>query len=144
MPSITALVPASLQLAAEEADLLLELVYLVAAADGRLLDEELVSFTELTARLRGKESVDAEEMDGLIEKIAHAVEPAEIEARLKEVAGALRKELHELAYKLALGMAFVDWDPSNEEDRLHALLANTLGIDAERRAALSREVTMGG
>jgi uncharacterized tellurite resistance protein B-like protein len=144
MSSIAALLPTDLDASPEDVDVLLELLYLVAAADGRLLDEELASFRAVAARLRGKEAIDDAELDAILERVADAVDPDEIEGRVGAVASSLRKELHDVAYKLALAMAFVDWDPSKEEDRLHRVLAGALGLDGDRRAALSREIALGG
>ena len=142
--SIVDLVPSDLAKAARHADVLLELAYLVTAADGRLVDEELAAFGALAARLQGKPSLDRAAVDALVERFAHHVESAEIEARVRTLAPSLPEDLHELAYKLALGIAFVDWDPSKEEDRLHGVLGDAPGIAPGRRAALSREVSLSG
>lgn len=144
MSTIVELLPDTLSPSAKDAEVLLELAYLVTAADGRLLDEELAAFGAIAARLQGKEAIDAKELDALIDRFAHHVESQEIEARVRELAPSLAADLHELAYKLALGLAFVDWDPSTEEDRLHGVLGDALGIAPGRRAAISREVGLGG
>ncbi len=39
---------------------------------------------------------------------------------------------------------FVDHDPSKEEDRLHRVLGDALTLKHEMRAALARQVTLGG
>jgi hypothetical protein len=123
---------------------LLELAYLVVAVDGRLTDEELEAFRALTARLRGKISVDNDEIDSLLGRFAHHIEPGPIGDRVRALAPKLPKELHELAYVLALGLAFVDHDPHEAEDRLHSILGDSLEIPPERRAALSSSVALDG
>ena len=144
MSSIAELLPTELKLEDKDANILLELAYLMTAADGKLLDSELAAFRTVAARLHGKTSIDEPTLDALLEKFAHHVESEEIEARVRTLAPTLPESLHELAYKLALGMAFVDWDPSDEEDRLHGVLGDALGLAPGRRAAISREVGLGG
>jgi hypothetical protein len=142
MSSITELVPSAvaLSLSPEEADVLLEIAYLVAAVDGRLADEELSSFAALASRLRG-ESAD---IDALIARFAPSVDLAEIEARVRELAPGVPERARELAYTIALSVALADHDPSELEDRLHGILGEVLHVPAERRAALSGEVAFGG
>jgi len=144
MSSIVELLPNDFAPTAEESTILLELAYLVTAADGKLLDEELAAFSAIAARMQGKSKLDAAEVDALVDQFAHHVTSNEIETRVRLLAPTLPENLHDLAYKLALGMAFVDYDPSNEEDRLHTVLADALGIAPGRRAAISREVGLGG
>jgi hypothetical protein len=144
MSRIVELLPNDFAPSAKDAEILLELAYLVTAADGKLLDEELAAFSAIAARIRGKAKLDATEVDALVDQFAHHVEAHEIETRVRLLAPTLPESLHELAYKLALGIAFVDHDPSTEEDRLHGVLGDALGIAPGRRAAISREVGIGG
>ena len=141
--SIEELIPATLSPSPEQTEILLELAYLVTAADGRLADEELVAFERIASRLYGR-AVSPPELDGLIERFAHNVEQAEIEARVRELVPSLEKDLHAAAYRLALGVAFVDHDASEQEDALHKVLGDALGLTPEIRAALSRQVSLGG
>ena len=144
MSRIVELLPNDFAPSDKDAEILLELAYLVTAADGKLLDSELSAFSAIAARMRGKAALDTAEVDAIVDQFAHHVEAHEIETRVRELAPTLTEALHELAYKLALGMAFVDNDPSNEEDRLHGVLGDALGIAPGRRAASSREVGLGG
>jgi hypothetical protein len=139
MSKIVELLPPNLTISTAEADALLELAYLVTAADGHLADVELAAFSALASKLRGGADVD-----DLIGRFADKVDSAEIEARVRELAPLVPKQHHDLAYKLALGIALVDYDPSTPEDRLHSILGDALGISPDRRAALSREVGLGG
>ena len=141
--SIEELIPSTLAPSPEQTEILLELAYLVTAADGRLADEELVAFERIASRLYGR-TVSPPELDGVIERFAHNVEQAEIEARVRELVPALEKDLHAAAYRLALGVAFVDHDASEQEDALHKVLGDALGLTPEIRAALSRQVSLGG
>lgn len=138
MASVLELLPAKLTLSTEEADTLLELAYLVTAVDGRLTDDELRAFGELTKRL-----ADAK-VETYLERFADIMDWDAIAARVRTIAPTLRGDLHELAYQIALGLAFVDRDPHREEDKLHALLGDALGIPANRRESLSRDVSIDG
>lgn len=141
--SIEELIPSTLAPSPEQTELLLELAYLVTAVDGRLADEEIVAFELIASRLR-RRTVSPPELDALIERFAHNVERAEIEARVRELVPMLDKDLHAAAYRLALGVAFVDHEASEEEDGLHKILGDALGLTTEMRAALSRQVALGG
>ena len=140
-PSILELVPKNLAVSPKDADVLLELAYLVTAVDGRLTEEELRAFGELATRLHGSGPGD---VDAHLERFVDSLGWDRIAARVATIAQALSPELHQLAYKLALGLAFVDRDPHREEDRLHAVLGDALGLPADTRAALSRQVGIDG
>ncbi len=137
-------IPSDLTVSPEETDILLELSYLVTAVDGRLADEEIAAFGEVAGRLLGKPSITSTEVDALLARYAEHIDPAEIEARMRTIAVKLPERLHELAYKLALSFGLVDYDPDAHEDRLHAALGDALRIGQDRRAALGREVGLGG
>lgn len=141
--SIEELIPSTLAPSPEQTDILLELAYLVTAVDGRLADEEIVAFETIASRLR-RRAVSPPELDTLIERFAHNVERAEIEARVRALVPTLDKSLHAVAYRLALGVAFVDHEASVEEDALHKVLGDALGLNPELRASLSRQVALGG
>lgn len=144
MASIMELMPNDFAASDDVADTLLELAYLVTAADGKLLDSELAAFAAVAARVRGKSALEPPEVDALVDRFAHHVDAHEIESRVRVLAPMVPEPLRELAYTIALGMAFVDWDPSKEEDHLHNVLGDALGIAPGRRAALSRQVGLGG
>src|SRR5262245_58630439 len=107
MSKIVELLPNDFAPSDKDAEILLELAYLVTAADGKLLDEELAAFSAIAARVRGKPKLEAEELDALLDQFAHHVESHEIETRVRVLAPTLPEELHEVAYKLALGLALV-------------------------------------
>jgi uncharacterized tellurite resistance protein B-like protein len=138
--SITSLVPATYSPAQGVADVLLELAFLVAVADGQLVDEELAAFETLVGRLRGPDA----NVSDLMSQFASPMSATEIEARVRELSARVPDSDRELAYTLALSMALVDHDPSDAEDHLHRVLGETLSVSPERREALSREVGFGG
>lgn len=141
--SIDELIPSTLAPSPEQSEILLELAYLVTAVDGRLADEEITAFETIASRLQGK-AVSLPELDAMIERFAHNVDREEIEARVVALVPSLDKDLHAVAYRLALGVAFVDHEPSEAEDALHKVLGDALGLTPEMRAALSRQVALGG
>ncbi len=142
MASVLELVPNNLSVSRTEAEALLELAYLVTAVDGKLTEEELRAFGELAMRLDGTHSAGA--VDHYLEKFVDSLGFERIAARVKVLAKALDPRLHDVAYKLALGLAFIDRDPHAEEDRLHGVLGDALGLAADKRAALSRQVGIDG
>jgi uncharacterized tellurite resistance protein B-like protein len=141
--SIDELIPSTLAPSPEQTEILLELAYLVTAVDGRLADEEIAAFGTIAGRLRGS-AITAAELDVLVDRFAHNVERSEIEERVRALVPQLEKDLYAVAYRLALGVAFVDHEASEEEDALHKVLGDALGITPEMRAALSRQVALGG
>jgi len=142
--SVADLVPAGLSPSPEQTEILLEIAYLVTAVEGRLADEELDAFSVIAARLRGTDTLTKSEIDELVARFAGNVDWAEIKARVQVLAPQLPRELHAVAYRLALGLAFVDHDPTDEEDRLHKVLGDALALGHEMRAALARQVALGG
>lgn len=141
--SVDELLPSTLAPSPEQTEILLELAYLVTAVDGRLADEEIAAFETIASRLH-RRAISPLELDALIERFAHNVDREEIEARVRALVPTLEKDLHTVAYRLALGVAFVDHEASEEEDALHKLLGDALGLTREMRAALSRQVALGG
>lgn len=139
MSSIVALVPSDLSPSAKDVEILLELAYLVTAADSRLLETEYVAFSELARRLSGLRSSS---VDTLIHKFAEQLysDDNAVDARVRALAPMLSPALHELAYKIAVTLAAADGRTSREERRLHDVLGDALGIAPDRRAAIAREV----
>lgn len=133
------LVPTGVNVSKEEADTLLELAYLTTAADGRLDDDELAAFTQLVARLQGAPARGAD-VDALLDRFAGNVEHAEIAERVQVLAPALPAALRPVAFKLSVALGVADLDASDDESDLHALLAESLGLDAARVDELTAEV----
>lgn len=139
MPSIAELLPKDLSVPADDAAVLLELAYLVTAADSRLLETEYVAFCELARRLTG---VRSPEVDTLVHAFAEQLylDDNAVDARVRVLAPKLPPPLHELAYRLAVKLAAADGRTSREERRLHGVLGDALGIPVERRDAIAREL----
>ena len=133
------LVPDDVKVSKEEADVLLEIVYLTTAIDGRLADEELSAFKSLIGRLRGAPARDAD-VDSLLDKFADNVDHADITERMQKIAPGVPATLRPLAFKLSVGLGVADLDASEEESELQIVLAEALGFDDARVEELTAEV----
>jgi len=139
--SIAELVPASIA-ATEHANALLEVAFLMSAVDGHLADEELTTFGELVARVRGREPT-TEDLGGLLEGFVFSAHTVGVSERVREVAKGLPAELRAPAFTVAVALAMVDDDASEHEEELVGVLAEALGLEdrvseltaAARRAA---------
>jgi len=129
-----------MNVSAEHADALLELAYLVTAADGRLDDAELAAYRKVVASVRGVESVTDSAIDALLDRFAAAVDHKEIHDRVRELAPTLPAGLRETAFKLAVKLSVADLDASREEEVVQEIMLEALGISPERADELTAEV----
>ena len=134
--SIAELIPSSIAEPAH-ADALLEVAFLISAVDGYLADEELLAFTDLITRVRGRET-SKEEIGQLLERFVFSAHTTLLPERLRAVANVLPPELREPAFKVAVALAMVDHDASEHEDELVGILGATLGL-SDRVSALTAE-----
>ena len=133
--SIALLVTAPIA-ATEHADAILEVAFLTSAVDGTLDELELAAFRELVGCVRGRDATQVE-IDELLGRFIVAVHGgAGIADRVRKIAPTIPAELRETAFKVAVALALVDHDDSEEEDELVGILGATLGL-AERTIALS-------
>lgn len=123
--------------ATAEADVILELAFLVSAVDGHLADEELAAFAELVGCVRGREA-KKEEVDDLLGRFLVAAQGTPAVERVRELAPTLPEGLRDTAFKVAVGLSFVDHEENEHEDELVGILAATLGL-AERSIPLTAE-----
>jgi tellurite resistance protein len=123
----------------DHADTLLELAFLVTAADGRLAAEEAAAFRELLGRVRGAPPSD-EEMGALYTRFTGALEGSTCEARVRRLAPKLPADLRESAFRVALALALIDRDASPHEDALIDALFQSLGLDEARAEEIAKEV----
>ena len=122
----------------EHADTLLELAYLMTAADGRFADEERRAYEQLFARVRGVPPNGAD-VDALAQRFMRNVEARTAEERIRAIAPTLPADLREAAFKIAIGLALADRDASPREDALMNVFFEALGLDAARAEALAAE-----
>jgi len=137
--SIAAFLPLGPVAAQDHADALLELAFLVTAADGKLAAEEVHAFRELTGRIRGK-AIGDEEIAALYSRFTKSLEGTTCVDRVKVVAPSLPSDLREPAFRAALALALIDRDASPHEDALIDALFHSLQLDAERAEALAKDV----
>jgi len=118
------------------ADALLELAYLMTAADGKFTDEERRAFTQLVTRVLGVPAGEAD-VDALIKRFKRNGDKAE--DRVRALGPTLPMELREAAFKIAIGLALVDNDAAAAEDALMHVFFEALGLDAKRAEELAVE-----
>jgi len=137
--TIRAFLPVFAIPAKDHADTLLELAFLVTAADGRLAAEEAAAFRELMGRVRGRDVSDPE-VAAIYARFTKDLEGATCVDRVKAVAPRLPAELRESAFRIALTLALIDRDASPQEDALIDALFHALELDDERAEALAKDV----
>jgi tellurite resistance protein len=123
----------------EHADTLLEIAFLVTAADGRLAAEEAAAFRDLMGRVRG-EAVSDEAVGALYSSFTQRLEGSTCADRVKALGPKLPAELREPAFRVALALALIDRDASPHEDDLIDVLFHSLQLDIDRAEALAKEV----
>lgn len=137
--SLANLVPDGVNPSTEQQDVLLELAFLATAADGRLDDDELQAFTQITSRLRGKPATN-KDVDALLDRFGGTVAQRDIEERVQRLAPTLPNDLKPLAFKFAVALGVADLDASEDESELQAILAEALGFDDDKVGELTAEV----
>ena len=137
--TINAFLPITPIAAQDHADTLLELAFLVTAADGRLAAEEAAAFRELMGRVRGAEVTDAD-VAAIYERFTKELAGSTCADRMKVVAPRLPADLREPAFRIALALALIDRDASPHEDALVDVLFHALALDNERAEALAKDV----
>ena len=127
-----------------EVDAILEVVFLAAAADGMLADEEADAFIRIMLRLFGQHATP-DRIRGVMQQIASRVQRGESCqaarcARIGQLTAALQRVApRELAYKLAYVMLMSDLETNEDEFNFDLELRRTLGISNERAEVLTDE-----
>lgn len=137
--SMNAFLPVGPIASTEHADTLLELAFLVTAADGKLAEEEAAAFRDLVARVRGHAASD-DEVGSLFARFTKALDGSTCIDRVKVVAPLLPSDLREAAFRVAMALALIDRDASPHEDDLIDALFHSLGLDAHRAEEVAKEV----
>lgn len=125
--------------ATEHADVLLELAFLVTAADGKLAVEEAEAFRDLVERVRGKKPTEVE-LAELHARFTKSRGGSTCADRVKAVAPKLPPELHEPCFRVALALALIDRDANPSEDDLIDTLFHALGLEEARAEEVAKEV----
>lgn len=137
---VTRVLEAAGQLAAPEAEAILEIAYLSTVVDGRLSDEEIAAFAQVAARLDAS-ATSGHKLDDLLDGYARHIEHRDIAERLAELAKSLtREDARKTAYKVAFAMALCDLATSDDEADFDDALVTLLGLSIEDVDALESEV----
>ena len=131
--SIAKLLP-SAPVSPEEAEILLELAFLMIAADGKLRTPEVQAFSDLAVCITGARDA----AQPLVARFA-ATKPSEVPDRVRAIGPKLAPSLRETAFKLAMGLALVDQEGSPEEDELVTVFVQALSLDMKRAETLAEE-----
>jgi tellurite resistance protein len=131
--SIAKLLP-SAPVPPEEAEIFLELMFLMIAADGKLRPTEVQTFTEVATRICGAK--DAAQT--LAERFA-TTKAGDVPGRVRTIGPILAPSLRETVFKLAMGLALVDQEGSPEEDDLVTVFVQALGLELKRAETLAEE-----
>jgi tellurite resistance protein len=123
----------------EHANVLLELALLMTAADGRLDDQEKKAYRAIVERVRGAKVSDAT-FEELLAHFSDHAGAEKIEQRVRAIGPKLPPELREPAFKLAMGLALVDKEGSDEEDDLMTVFVEALGLNMDRARTVAEEV----
>lgn len=123
----------------EQAEIVLELVYLMTVADGRMEERELSAYRTMIEGLRGGPVSEGDFVE-LLDRFAGPAHPEDIAARVKELAPGIDAENRELAFVLAIGLALSDGDAHDDENELVGVLFESLALDEKRADALASEV----
>jgi hypothetical protein len=143
------------RLSAQEQEAILELAFLVMAADGVLRSEELEAFGGVVDGVRALGSREALASDTaaagpsvaeLVERMSADLRGADAEERVRQAASGLsRPSARRLAYKLATMLALVDREISEGEFQLDLTLIDALELsnaEAERLAAEAQRAVL--
>jgi tellurite resistance protein len=137
--TMTAFLPVGPIADKQHADSLLELAFLVTAADGHLAREEANAFRELMEQVRGT-PVSDEDVGQIYSHFTNRLEGSTCADRVKAVAPTLPVDLREQAFRVALALALIDRDASPHEDDLIEVLFQSLELNLDRAEALATEV----
>ena len=113
-----------------------ESVFLVAAADGNLMQSEVDELAAMLVELTGR-GLPVAEVERLIEQCAQALDRDDYDSRAQAIAARLEDTAsRRTAFVMAVGMAYVDGAVQEEERDVFELLAGTFGIPNDEAAAL--------
>ena len=117
---------------------LVEIAFLIAAVDGDVSPLEVAQFGEAIEAAFGDGDVDVKAM---LATMSSRLESEGWEKRMKAVARALAGSQNaERAYRIAVGVAFVDDDVAHAEAAALEAFARALGVSDERAHAIMGEV----
>jgi len=124
-----------------ESEAIVEIMFLVAAVDGHVAEEELAQLGTSTRELVAAGVVAEVDPDALVPELRARFAAEGWHSRLHAAARALRApEAKRLAFRLGAGVAFVDDNVAAAEAAALDSLAKALDLDSEEAHALLVEV----
>lgn len=125
----------------EELLAIVEVMFLMAAVDGEISDEEVDELRASVHALQDMETVGDIRLDETMKDLSKKLAADGWNARLREAASRIRApEARVFAFQLAAGVAFVDDFVAHAEAAAIDSLAQALGLEKEESQALLREV----
>ncbi|HJL19772.1 MAG TPA: tellurite resistance TerB family protein [Sandaracinaceae bacterium LLY-WYZ-13_1] len=125
----------------EEMLAILEVMYLMAAVDGEISDEEVDELRASVAAIKDMEVVRDIRLDETMRTLGEKLAADGWKGRLEEAASRIRApDAKTFAFQLAAGVAFVDDFVAHAEAAAIDSLAQALGLEKEESQALLREV----
>ncbi|MGE0784245.1 MAG: tellurite resistance TerB family protein [Sandaracinaceae bacterium] len=120
---------------------IVEVMFLMAAVDGEISNEELAELRASVEALRDMQALDAKTLDRTLEELGDLLAREGWSARLASAASRIRApEARGFAFQLAAGVAFVDDFVAHAEAAAIDTLAKALELDPSESQRLLREV----
>jgi hypothetical protein len=124
----------------KESAAMVETAFLMAAADGQISAVEQQQLVATIASVTG-DHFGMERLTGLVEQLLEVLQLDGWEARVANVARALRTTVSRRnAYRLAAGVSFIDHQIHQDEMQLFGMLAEAFAIPPEEASAILAEV----
>lgn len=125
----------------EELLAIVEVMFLMAAVDGEISDEEIDELRASVHALQDMQTVGEIRVDETMKDLAAKLATDGWNVRLREAASRIRTpEAKTFAFQLAAGVAFVDDFVAHAEAAAIDSLAQALGLEKEESQILLREV----
>lgn len=125
----------------EELLAIIEVMFLMAAVDGEISDQEVEELQASVYALSDMRAVDPIELDATMKQLNAKLEAEGWKARLDDAASRIRApEAKSFAFQLAAGVAFVDDFVAHAEAAAIDSLARALGLSKDESQALLRDV----
>jgi tellurite resistance protein len=126
---------------AEEFKATLEAMFLMAAVDGQVSEEELSQLRASIHAIADMHTTDELNLDHVLNELNEALARDGWRARLATVAERLRTDdAKAFAFKLAAGVAFVDDEVAHAEAAAIEVFAGALGLSSDESQQILREV----
>ena len=125
----------------EELLAIIEVMFLMAAVDGEIADDEIQELRASVAAIQDMQTVEGIELDAVMDELAKKLERDGWAARLEAAAAKIKApDARPFAFQLAAGVAFVDDFVAHAEAAAIDSLARALDLETSESQRLLREV----